>query len=156
VALVATLLTLISASVFAQEEPNSGQEALRAWLETEGAPPTKATSVAAGDSEVFTASDDFEPSEGAQTLPAKPAIQTIAAESLILEAVIVPVDTTDTKGKVAMVDYNGHDYELKVGTKIGLKNGYVKEITESYIVIEEEQVSDSGEKSPKEIVLRLP
>ncbi|MDR2302569.1 MAG: hypothetical protein LBF38_11085 [Deltaproteobacteria bacterium] len=106
--------------------------------------------------EVFSASDDFEATERSGDTSVKPAILTIATTDLTLVAVIVPEDKKDVKSRLAMVDYNGHDYELKEGTKIGKNNGYVKEISATYVIIEEESLNNLGEKISKEVLLRLP
>jgi Tfp pilus assembly protein PilP len=107
--------------------------------------------------EVFSASDDFEPIEGSapENGSIKPAIQNIATNDLTLVAVIVPDDKKDVKSRLAMVDFNGHDYEIKEGSKIGNQNGYVKEIAETYVIIEEESLNNLGEKISKEILLTL-
>jgi Tfp pilus assembly protein PilP len=157
VALVATLLTSISISSKAEENSNSEPEVLKIWLEPEGSSSSAVTSVATGNDEVFSASDDFVPvtGENNQTDAVKPTIQTIASDQLTLVAVIVPVDKSNVQDKLAMVGYNGHDYGLREGSKVGLNNGYVKEIAETYVIIEEENTDNKGVKSSKEILLKL-
>jgi hypothetical protein len=85
----------------------------------------------------------------------KPSIQTIATDDLTLVAVIVPTDNKDDASKVAMLDYKGNNFEIKKGTKVGNKNGFVKEIAENYVIIEEEYTNDVGENTPKDVFLRL-
>jgi predicted RNase H-like HicB family nuclease len=156
VASVATLLTAVTVGAQTQEAPESGQEVIKIWFDDEGGPPKEPSLLTIDSEGVFTASDEFEPVTGdTPSGTPKPAIQTIAADQLVLVAVIVPVDKKDSKSKLAMVDYNGHDYELKEGTKIGKNNGYVKEIADTYIVIEVEDLNDQGQKSTKEVTLRL-
>jgi type II secretory pathway component PulC len=156
VALVATLLTLVSAGLQAQEGADQGPEVLKIWLEPSDQ--GQAGPAAKPDGEVFSASDEFEPVtvDRNQEGQAKPPIQTIASDRLTLVATIVPVDQRDAKDRLAMVGYDGHDYELKEGSKVGSNNGFVKEITETYVIIEEEVENDLGEKVTKEVLLRLP
>jgi Tfp pilus assembly protein PilP len=108
--------------------------------------------------EVFSASDDFEAAleDSSEAQALKPEIRTIAINDLTLVAVIVPDDQKDAKSRLAMVDYNGHDYEIKEGTKIGKNNGYVKEIATTYVIIEEESLNNQGEKIAQEVRLSLP
>jgi Tfp pilus assembly protein PilP len=145
----------------AQTQTEEDKEVLRIWLEPQEAAPTVDST---SDDDVFSASDDYDPGffrgtdrdDQSWTTNNKPAIETLATDDLTLVAVIIPSDKKDQKNKVAMVDCNGSDYELKEGYKLGKNNGFVKEITEDSVLIEETYLNDSGEEYTKEILLRLP
>jgi Tfp pilus assembly protein PilP len=155
---MATLLALLPTEVLAQDDSTSAPEVMKIWLESEVVEPPKSSESASNDDEVFTATDEFDEvsEDGNEPTGAKPSIQTVDTDRLTLVAVIIPEDKRDTKSKVAMVGYNGHDYEIKEGTKIGPNNGYVKEIADTYVIIGEERINEQGETRDEEILLQLP
>jgi type IV pilus assembly protein PilP len=82
----------------------------------------------------------------------KPPIQKLALSQFTLSAIIVAADPSDNS---ANVDSGGRGFIIKKGTLIGPNEGYVKEITENSVVIEEPEINLRGETSYKETVLRL-
>jgi Tfp pilus assembly protein PilP len=69
-----------------------------------------------------------------------PMIQRLELNQFTLTAIIVSADPNQT---TAMMDSGGKSYLVKKGTKIGRNNGFVREITESKVVIEEPASSAS-------------
>jgi type IV pilus assembly protein PilP len=82
----------------------------------------------------------------------KPMLQRLALNQFVLSAIIVANDPSETS---ALVDSGGRGYILKRGTLIGPNNGYVKEIGQDRVVIEEPEVNYLGETRMRETVLRL-
>jgi Tfp pilus assembly protein PilP len=82
----------------------------------------------------------------------KTPIQKLALSQFTLSAIIVASDPSDNS---ANVDSGGRGFIIKKGTMIGPNDGYVKEINENSVVIEEPEVNFRGETSYKETVLRL-
>ena len=76
----------------------------------------------------------------------------MALSQFTLSAIIV---ASDPRENSANVDSGGRGFIIKKGTLIGPNDGYVKEITENTVVIEEPEVNFRGETSYKETVLRL-
>jgi Tfp pilus assembly protein PilP len=87
-----------------------------------------------------------------EDLRKKPMIQRLALNQFVLSAIIVAADPNETS---ALVDNGGRGYILKRGTLIGPNNGYVKEITQSRVVIEEPEVNYMGETRLRETVMSL-
>ncbi|MDR2302570.1 MAG: hypothetical protein LBF38_11090 [Deltaproteobacteria bacterium] len=79
-------------------------------------------------------------------------IQKLALSQFTLTAIIVAADPRDS---TANVDSGGKGFLIKQGSLIGPNDGYVKEITESSVVIEEPEVNFRGETSYKETVFTL-
>jgi Tfp pilus assembly protein PilP len=82
----------------------------------------------------------------------KPMLQRLALNQFVLSAIIVASNPNETS---ALVDSGGRGYILKRGTLIGPNNGYVKEITNTRVVIEEPEVNYLGETRFRETVFSL-
>jgi Tfp pilus assembly protein PilP len=106
--------------------------------------------------------DPFLPIESALPAAANPQrvvdeknklpIQKLALSQFTLSAIIVAADPRDS---TASVDSGGKNFLIKQGSLIGPNDGYVKQITENSVVIEEPEVNFRGETSFKETVFRL-
>jgi Tfp pilus assembly protein PilP len=82
----------------------------------------------------------------------KPMIQKLALSQFVLNAIIVASDPSDNS---ANVDGAGRGFIIKKGTMIGPNDGYVKEITQDKVVIEEPVVDFRGETTYRETILSL-
>ncbi|MDR1487497.1 MAG: hypothetical protein LBT62_05840 [Deltaproteobacteria bacterium] len=81
-----------------------------------------------------------------------PLLRRLALNQFTLNAIIVAANPKDS---TALVDSGGRGFILHKGTLIGPNNGYVKDITATRVVVEENEVNSRGESRPKEIVFSL-
>jgi Tfp pilus assembly protein PilP len=81
-----------------------------------------------------------------------PMIQRLALNQFTLEAIIV---ANDPSNSTALVNSGGFGYLIRVGTKIGPNNGFVKEITPNKVIIEEAEVNYRGERNIRVTELSL-
>jgi type IV pilus assembly protein PilP len=70
-------------------------------------------------------------------------IQRLALNQFTLTAIVISANPENT---TAMMDSGGKSYLVKKGSKIGPNNGYVREITETKVIVEEPELSYLGDR----------
>jgi type IV pilus assembly protein PilP len=94
-------------------------------------------------------------STGGELLPGETDPTVLLRRSLAdfnLQAIVV---SSNPENNVAMLEYEGIGYTVRKGSRIGTKNGIVREITPSSVIVEE-MGSGSGGFSENLVELRLP
>jgi Tfp pilus assembly protein PilP len=81
-----------------------------------------------------------------------PMIQRLALNSFTLTAIVVHPNPNNS---TALVDSGGTGYLIRKGTKIGPNKGFVREITDSKVVIEEPETNYRGETRTRLTELKL-
>ncbi|MDR1871387.1 MAG: pilus assembly protein PilP [Deltaproteobacteria bacterium] len=89
---------------------------------------------------------------GEEELRAKPMIQKLALNQFTLVAIVVG---KNGENNLAMVDSGGKGYIVKKGDLIGNNKGYVKEITQNKLIVEEPEIISRASKSPRITEFRL-
>jgi type IV pilus assembly protein PilP len=89
--------------------------------------------------------------EGGELLPGETDPTVLLRRSLAdfnLQAIVV---SSNPENNIAMLEYEGNGYTVRRGSRIGTKNGVVREITPNSVIVEEE-----GGSSENLVELRLP
>jgi type IV pilus assembly protein PilP len=81
-----------------------------------------------------------------------PMIERLALNSFTLTAIVV---SPSPNNSTALVDSGGVGYLIRKGTKIGPNNGFVREITDTKVVIEEPSTGAYSGGGPRLTELRL-